>query len=314
MAKRMYMKALFLLTVLLTCLGLQSVSGSGPNLDAPQLSFVSDRDGKSAIYAMNLDGSVQTPLLDFGSRIRNQAWSPDGKQLAFSADYHGNTDIFIINVDCEGAIEPDCVSTPTNLTETVSDDIEPAWSSDGDKIAFRSGRGDDFLWNIFFIELQESRLTQVITDFNDFAPTWSPDGTRLAVQSLREGNWEIYVMDLDGSNPVRLTNHIAFDYRPRWSPDGSKIAFDSFRDGNWEIYVRDVDCNSSESDCIQNLTHHEANDGGAAWSPDGSQLAFTSDREGNFEIYTMDSDGTNVVRLTRNESNDTEPSWRTLSG
>ena len=82
------------------------------------------------------------------------------------------------------------------------------------------------------------RLTDVSGD--DWGPSWSPDGRHIAFVSNREGNYEIYVMGSDGSNPRRLTDHPAEDRSPSWSPDGRHIAFDSNRDGDWEIYVMDI--------------------------------------------------------------------------
>ena len=57
----------------------------------------------------------------------------------------------------------------------------------------------------------------------------------------RDGNYEIYVMNIDGSEQVRLTNNTAVDLEPSFSPDGFKIAFDSNRDGNYEIYIMNMD-------------------------------------------------------------------------
>ncbi|MXX77642.1 MAG: hypothetical protein F4Z33_01345, partial [Gemmatimonadales bacterium] len=68
-------------------------------------------------------------------------------------------------------------------------------------------------------------------------PAGSPDGARIAVSSPLHGDYEIYVMNADGSGVTRLTEHSAFDGLPAWSPDGTRIAFTSDRDGNDEIYV-----------------------------------------------------------------------------
>ncbi|MBU7016414.1 MAG: PD40 domain-containing protein, partial [Theionarchaea archaeon] len=97
------------------------------------------------------------------------------------------------------------------------------------------------------------------TDHGSY-PEWSPDGKKIAFCSEKSGNWEIYVIDADGSNQVNLTNNPAHDMDPTWSPDGQKIAFDSDRDGNKEIYVMNADGSSAV-----NLTNNPASDRDPDW-------------------------------------------------
>ena len=113
--------------------------------------------------------------------------------------------------------------------------------------------------------------------------------SRIAFVSDRDGNIEIYVMDADGSNVIRLTNNPTPDLFPALSPDGSRIAF-TFDRG---IYVMEADGSN-----VIRLTNYP--DAFAAWSPDGSRIAFESGRDGIPEIYVMDADGSNVIRLTNN--------------
>ena len=128
--------------------------------------------------------------------------------------------------------------------------------------------------------------------------------SKILFTSNRDGNYEIYVMNPDGSNQNRLTNNSDDDSAPAWSTDGSKIVFESWRDGNLEIYVMDSDGSNQT-----NLTNNSASDNSPSWSPDGSQIVFYSKRDGNHEIYVMDADGSNPTNLTNNSANDYYPSW-----
>jgi TolB protein len=132
---------------------------------------------------------------------------------------------------------------------------------------------------------------------------------KIAFESTRDGASvdpyydEIYVMNEDGTNIVRLTNSLNYDGVPTWSPDGTKIAFESWRDGNREIYVMDADGANQT-----NLTNYAALDEAPSWSPDGTKIAFDSSRSGQYEIWVMDSDGSNLMRLTTDYGN-VEPAW-----
>ena len=128
--------------------------------------------------------------------------------------------------------------------------------------------------------------------------------SKIAFRSFRHGDYEIYLMNADGSNQTRLTNSTGNDSRPHWSPDGSKIAFLSGRDGNPEIYVM-----TSAGGNQTRLTDNSAADDAPVWSPDGSKIAFQSNRDGNPEIYVMTSAGGNQTRLTVNSGEDQLPAW-----
>ena len=140
---------------------------------------------------------------------------------------------------------------------------------------------------------------------------------QIAFVSQRDGNPEIYVMDVDGKNQRRLTNHPDNDLSPSWSPDGKRIVFFSNRDGHvhvihglpaYEIYVMDADGGNP-----QNLTNNPFDDRNPSWAPDGKRIVFQSNRDKdnpqNYEIYVMDADGGNQQNLTENPNEDQYPSW-----
>ena len=129
-----------------------------------------------------------------------------------------------------------------------------------------------------------------------------PVGGKIVFASLRDGNYEIYSMNPDGSNQTRLTNNTAEDYAPAISSDGNRIAFGSFRDGNYEIYIMNSDGTGQTR-----LTNHLRDDFQPSFSPDGSRIVYVSTRNGNYEIYVMGADGTNQTRLTSHPASDYDP-------
>lgn len=180
--------------------------------------------------------------------------------------------------------------------------VEPTESPGVSRIAFSDWR------SISVISADGSNFTRLIDDggqgWQYMSPAWSPDGSKIAFGSGRNGSWDIYVMNDDGSGLTMLTSELARDDEPAWSPDGTRIAFTSNRDGDFEIHVMNAD----GSGVIQ-LTDHPAQDGNPAWSPDGSRIAYTSDRDGNNELYAMNADGTNTVRLTNVPDEAIHPEW-----
>ena len=125
---------------------------------------------------------------------------------------------------------------------------------------------------------------------------------KIAFSSTRDGNSEIYVMDIDGRNQVRLTNDLANDFEPSWSPDGDRIAFASDRTGRTNhIFTMDSDGGN-----LVKLTEV----GGSrdpAWSPDGKKIAYTRSR-GGYQLWVMDADGGNQASLTQIGKN-LHPAW-----
>ncbi len=131
---------------------------------------------------------------------------------------------------------------------------------------------------------------------------------KIVFMTTRNGNFEIYSMNDDGTGLARLTNNRDFDGLAVWSPDRTRIAFTSTRNGNFEIYTMNADGTN-----VVRRTNHSKTDLSPSWSPDGTKLAFSSDRDGNFEIYTMTIGptglGTAVTRRTNNAKIDITPAW-----
>jgi Tol biopolymer transport system component len=151
------------------------------------------------------------------------------------------------------------------------------------------------------------RLTRTPNPAFESQPTYSPDGSRIAYVC---GNFELCVMNADGSGAGRLTTSRwpdSWDYvsHPSWSPDGMKIAFAISSDGNSRIYVINADGSG-----LRELAGTGGNDENPAWSPNGTTIAFDSYRgDGNSSIYVMSTEGLQPQPLTSGRTDDMNPAW-----
>ena len=134
----------------------------------------------------------------------------------------------------------------------------------------------------------------------------APKKQQIAFYSNRDGNFEIYVMDVDGNNPRRLTINPAIDAGPSWGPRGKKIAFHSNRGGNYDIFVMDANGNNQI-----NLTNSpDAHDREPDWSPDGDSIAYQSKDTGHYDILIVSANGKDNRNLTNKpDSRDQYPAW-----
>ncbi len=138
---------------------------------------------------------------------------------------------------------------------------------------------------------------------------WSPDGRHLAFVSDRDGNGEIYVLDLASDEAINLTRNSADDAAPNWSPDGEHIAFVSNRGTGTSIYVADFATINDESETAPILLASSLmSEMDPAWSPDGRYVAFRSNRDGVGKLYMIDIEDGETRSLT-DDGIDQWPKW-----
>jgi len=124
--------------------------------------------------------------------------------------------------------------------------------------------------------------------------------------SGRSGPPQIYRMNTDGADIVRLTTGEGEAVNPSWNPDGQRIAFAwtrGFEPGTYNIFIMDVATRN-----IVQLTHGAGRNENPVWAPDGIHLVFSSRRGSGFQIFTMLADGTQVKQLTT-QGNNEKPVW-----
>lgn len=315
-----------------------SIAVSGRNL---HIVWFDARDGNPEIYYKHsLDGGAtwgpdvrltnalgdsRHPTVALSSNAVHVVWfdQRDGnaeiyyKRNLSTPDSLGNRLIVYVGPDTNGqgqifTIMPDG-SNKRQLTQTAGGNSFPAWSHDGKRIAFTSGRsGTPELW---MMDADGSNQTQLTTPpgSGNFVPSWSPDATQIAFSSIRTSHPEIWVMNADGSNQRQLTTTATpgGSNAPSWSPDGTKIAFASDRSGSTQVYTMNPD-GSDVQQLTEPIEPNFPDSNVPVWSPDGSKIAFWSGIEQQFgQVWVMDADGSNRRPLTNCSppSNCDNPAW-----
>jgi tol-pal system beta propeller repeat protein TolB len=179
-------------------------------------------------------------------------------------------------------------------------------------IAFSKWVGNG--WEIFVMEgngSNQRRLTHYVGKSQGPIPTqsnqpaWSPDGRKIAFTTTVHGRFEIYTMDADGQNQLRLTDHPEGCSQPAWSPDGKTIAFIAGGGPQGDIHL--IDLGSKQ---VRRLTQDSNQNEHPTWSPDGKQIAFHSVGAGGpFRIKIINIDGTGLRELTDDDANNIHPAW-----
>ncbi|HAF88228.1 MAG TPA: hypothetical protein DCG23_00420 [Deltaproteobacteria bacterium] len=221
-------------------------------------------------------------------------------------------DLLLTANDLNGHWETVIVDLSENLSfRTVPSegfDIDGEWVDEGNSIIFASNRGNNPM-QLYYLDLETGEIELFYTGnlSNDDQPSLSPDGSKIAFRSDRTGNVEVYVVERDNTEEIRITEITRAsgeDWSPSWSPDGNQLVFASNRNGNFDIFVTNADGSNTKQ-----LTNSPENEWLPTWSPDGKKIAFASNKEGNWDIFLMNPDGSEMTQLTSHPSTDTEPVW-----
>ena len=226
-----------------------------------------DKDGNHLLTSTNVDNRHNL----------EPRWSPDGSRIAyiFGGLVYSRDEIHVMNSDGSD-----------NVTIKV-DAYDLDWSADGSKIIF-----NDYIGRIKSISPDGSDLTTYDVKQHLHDIDCSNDGSRIAFNGQVEGsNFDIFVMNTDGSGLINITKTPDWETEPKWSPDDSQIAFAS----EGQIFVIDSDGSNKRQ-----LTYFDTKDNreyghSPTWSPNGKQIAYIDLLHG---VYVMDSDGSNIIKVS----------------
>jgi Tol biopolymer transport system component len=276
-----------------------------------KIAFVSTRDGgDDDIFVMNADGSNPVNLTPGSPATdRGADWSPDGRRIVFASQREGgDDDIFVMNADGSNLIQ---------LTSLPDDEYSPDWTPDGKRIAFTVNPAAPGSQQHVFIMNADGTgqvdLTSTPAGAESFGPHVSADGTLIGFSSNRSGSFEVWIMNIDGSNPHSVSPGIGGSTGTLdFSPDGTRIAFANRPTGGDEdLYVANVDGTGR----IQLTNTPAIAEFAPRFSPDGQSIIFVSDQGvANNDIFTMSPvAGAPATNLTPGSTaNDRGPDWQAL--
>jgi TolB protein len=222
-------------------------------------------------------------------------WGVFNSKISFVSTVKGNKEIFSCDFDGHN---------PKQLTHHKSISLSPAWSSDGQWLAYVSyakGKPD------IYIKSMKKKPGFIVNNKGlNISPDWMPGQDILAATLSFSGNQEIYLLTYKGEIIKRITKNWGVNVSPKFSPDGKKIAFTSNRGGTPQIYVKTLDTGD-----IKRITFKGRYNTSPAWSPDGRKMAYVGIEKNKINIFvtSLDSGPGTPVQLTMNTGDNEDPSW-----
>ena len=240
-----------------------------------------------------------------GGPVLSPTASPSGDLVAAVSAYRGDIDVVLFDTEKRELIR--------NLTKGYSNQYQYLsvqelslgrkagrdldFSPDGNSLAIFAKREKGR--SLLLLDVLKGGIREII-DVEDIeqpgSPAWSPDGRKIAFYGIRNGQFDIFLMDLEARTIVNLTNDSVYDAAPTFSPDGKSITFVSVlgAGGFGKLFRMDLDNPSRRFP----LTTGESNENDPIYSPDGKRLYYTSDRGGRENIYSLELATSQVRQYT----------------
>lgn len=270
--------------------------------DGDTLAFVRQGlDTWGHIYRLELSAGgdpTGTPekVVAAGQFVSGIAWTPDGRDLIFSAYRDRRQALWRVRS------RPSAATAPVALAPATPPAYEPSIALRADRLVYRHLSRDTNLWlapgPAVSPALRKPPVRLIASTTLDDSPQFSPDGRRIVFVSERSGSYELWLADSQGSSLTQLTffggPHLG---SPRWSPDAARIVFDCVKQGNRDLYAIAADGGPP-----QQLTETPWHEVRPAYSPDGRWVYFASNRSGRWEIWRMPAGGGAPVQLTQHGS------------
>jgi Tol biopolymer transport system component len=251
----------------------------------------------SAACALSAPGAVRASADRTGVSSQRPSPSPSGTEVIFSADFDGPNHLWVCGLDGSNLHK---LAPITNGIASRGED-EPAWSPDGQQIAFVFF-GDQDALDIWVMRPDGAFPVRLTTAGKNSDPAWSPDSSKIAFVSNRDGTKDIWIMNRDGTGQKKLVTSSAQENHPSFSPDGSKVVFSQTGNGSASLAMVNVNGSSTRK-----ITSGVANDWDPVWGPQG--IVFTSNRgeKDQWKLWKVQADGTGLQKI--GDVRGHEPVW-----
>lgn len=255
--------------------------------------YVCQHEGRDlCLFSLNQKKSIPMGLNEF-DWIMSPSWSPDKGQIIFELEQT----LYIVDVNCVNRTSKCSEEVRKIPVQQIGQFGHPAWSPDGQKIAYIYRENADQEFQIWVMNADGSHPVR-LTDIDGGEPEWSPDGRLIAFVSAYQ--WEggsdvrgnVFLMFKDGSNVQKLTEMLPDSYSPDWSPDGEWLVVmstdgkDLFEVSNSPTLIK-IRVDGSE---LVRLGLGST----PAWSPDGKYIAFI---KGVDELWLMNTESTQTEKI-----------------
>ncbi|MGA9397210.1 MAG: hypothetical protein WBV22_03025 [Anaerolineaceae bacterium] len=251
------------------------------------------------ICVMNTDGNDQRVLVPWPVvQSYYPSFAPDGASVVFASNRDGEFELY------ETSLSGEVVEIPTVKQEVAS----PAISPDGNWIVFTIVSSQDN--NAIALTPRQGGEVTILYDRDGWDPTWSPDGRRILFAGHVEGRVQLFIMNRDGTDVQQVTDLYGLRGRNDWSSSGDLL---STYIGEASVYNRNIYTFGIHGEGLRMITNGGDNVA-PSFSPDGKWITFMSYRDHlqeqfGCEIYIMRVDGSDVRRLTNNDTCDWQPRW-----
>ena len=263
-------------------------------------------DPKSILSASNASARA-VPLDDlyYTRTVFGAAWSPDGKQVSFTTDITGRSNLWKVNASG---------GWPIQLTQSDDRQFSATWSPDGKWIVYEQDKGGDELWDLYAVPSDGGEVINLTNTpaIREESPLWSFDGKTLALSYKPKEStvYDVALLDWSSRKVSKLTHEQTRNHSwnaVAWSPDGAKIYANrtevTFTDS--DIYSIDVATGKAE-----NLTPHQGQifQLATSLSRDGKTLLITSNQKGGYQNVAL------LDVATKNQAWVTDTKWEAQSG